>query len=196
MNNNSRGTITQLGSVLVVKNALVENVVTLFGESSHLLISYTVGESDEVTFVELLRLNINSNTVLMDSSGARICICDIHKGVWISSIFSPVMTRSIPPQSNAFLIIVQTDSPCTLRVVNHEVIMTDIGNSFLYTKDPDNTNNEIIFTLSPSTQIRDKTGTPVTLDALYTGDMVKVIHANIQTASIPPQSPAVYIQLI
>lgn len=196
MNSDKRDTVTQCGNILFAENALVENVFTPIGETSHLLISYNVIGSNTMTFIELLRLNINSNTVLLDSFGSSICICEIQKGMLIDAIFSPVMTRSIPPQSNAFLIVLQTDSRFRLNAVAHQVIMVDADNNLLYTEDPDNLNSEIIFTISDRTSIRDATGFPITLQSLTPGQAVKIIHANFQTTSIPPQTTAFYIQLL
>jgi hypothetical protein len=196
MNSDKRGTVTQCGNILFAENALVENVFTPIGETSHLLISYNVIGSNTMTFIELLRLNINSNTVLLDSFGSSICICEIQKGMLIDAIFSPVMTRSIPPQSNAFLIVLQTDSRFRLNAVAHQVIMVDADNNLLYTEDPDNLNSEIIFTISDRTSIRDTTGFPISIQSLTPGQTVKIIHANLQTTSIPPQTAAFYIQLL
>lgn len=196
MSSDKRGTVTQCGNILFAENALVENVFTPMGETSHLLISYNVIGSNTMTFIELLRLNINSNTILLDSFGSSICICDIQKGMLIDAIFSPVMTRSIPPQSNAFLIILQTDSRFRLNAIAQQIVMVDIGNNLLYTEDPDNLDSEIIFTISDRTSIRDATGFPITLQSLTPGQAVKIIHANFQTTSIPPQTTAFYIQLL
>lgn len=196
MNSDKRDTVTQCGNILFAENALVENVFTPIGETSHLLISYNVIGSNTMTFIELLRLNINSNTVLLDSFGSSICICEIQKGMLIDAIFSPVMTRSIPPQSNAFLIVLQTDSRFRLNAVAHQVIMVDADNNLLYTEDPDNLNSEIIFTISDRTSIRDTTGFPISIQSLTPGQTVKIIHANLQTTSIPPQTAAFYIQLL
>lgn len=196
MNSDKRGTVTQCGNILFAENALVENVFTPIGETSHLLISYNVIGSNTMTFIELLRLNINSNTVLLDSFGSSICICEIQKGMLIDAIFSPVMTRSIPPHSNAFLIVLQTDSRFRLNAVAHQVIMVDADNNLLYTEDPDNLNSEIIFTISDRTSIRDTTGFPISIQSLTPGQAVKIIHANLQTTSIPPQTAAFYIQLL
>lgn len=196
MNSNKRGTVTQCGNILFAENALVESVFTPIGETSHLLISYNVIGANSMTFIELLRLNINSNTVLLDSFGSSICICEIKKGMFIDAIFSPVMTRSIPPQSNAFLIVLQTDPRFHLNAISHQVIMLDAANKLLYTEDPNTINSEIKFSISDKTSIRDTTGFPISIESLTPGQAVKIIHANFQTFSDPPQTTAFYIQLL
>lgn len=196
MNSDKRGTVTQCGNILFAENALVENVFIPMGETSHLLISYNVTGPNTMTFIELLRLNITSNTVLLDSFGSSICICDIQKGMLVNAIFSPVMTRSIPPQSNAFLIVAQTDPRFSMNVVEHQIIMVDIEHKLLYTEDPNTVNSEITFTISDTTAIRDTTGFPVTIQSLAPGQAVKIIHANFQTTNVPPQTTAFYIQLM
>lgn len=196
MNSDKRGTVTQCGNILFAENALVENVFTPMGETSHLLISYNVIGANTMTFIELLRLNITSNTVLLDSFGSSICICEFQKGMLIDAIFSPVMTRSIPPQSNAFLIVLQTDPRFHVNAITHQVIMADIDNNLLYTEDPNTANSEIRFSISDTTAIRDTTGFPISIQSLTPGQAVKIIHANFQTFSIPPQTSAFYIQLL
>ncbi|MBA4700893.1 MAG: hypothetical protein H2212_15835 [Ruminococcus sp.] len=74
--------------------------------------------------------------------------------------------------------------------------MVDADNNLLYTEDPDNLNSEIIFTISDRTSIRDTTGFPISIQSLTPGQTVKIIHANLQTTSIPPQTAAFYIQLL
>lgn len=196
MNNDNRGTISQQGNIMRVDNALVEEVYAHNRTTGHLLISYAVPKSNRMTSIELLRLNISRDAVILNSLGLRICLCDIRKGMWVDSIFSPIMTRSIPPQSNAFLVVARRDLQSSLSVTTDRIAMVDVNHNFLYTGNPNNINSQIRFVISDSTVISDRNGTPISLHTLRPGQMVRVTHSNFQTASIPPQTPAFHVQLL
>jgi len=74
--------------------------------------------------------------------------------------------------------------------------MIDVNNNFLYTGNPNNVDSQIRFVIPNSTIISDQNGNPIDLDSLQQGQMVRVTHANFQTASIPPQTTAFHVQLI
>ncbi len=195
MNNEIRGSITQQGNLMLVENALIENVYDS-GTTGYILVSHAVEGINEMTFIELLRLNINKNTVLLTTFGEPMCLCDIHKGMWADAIFSPIMTRSIPPQSNAFLVIARTEFQSSVNVTTDRIAYMEPENNFLYTGDPDDINTQMRFVITDTTSIRDSLGNPITIDELHSGQLVRVTHANFQTASIPPQTTAFYIQLL
>lgn len=196
MNNDNRGTISQQGSIMRVDNALVEEVSTQNRTTGHLLISYAVPKSNRMTSIELLLLNISRNTVILNSLGLRMCLSDIRTGMWIDSIFSPIMTRSIPPRSNAFLVVARRELQSSVSVTTDRIAMIDANNNFLYTGSPNNSNSQVRFVISNSTVISDRNGNPVNLHLLRPGQMVRVTHSNFQTASIPPQTTAFHVQLL
>ena len=197
MNNNiadPRGTITQNGNVMRVDNALVEEVSTIGRDTGHLLISYAVPRPNGMTSIEVLQLNVSRNTVIMNPFGVSMCLCDIHEGMWIDALFSPIMTRSIPPQSRAFLIVARRQVQPSMNIITDRVAMVDLNNRFLYTGNPRNINTQMRFVISNATVILDRNGNPISLRFIRPGQMVRVTHANFQTASIPPQTTAFYVQ--
>ncbi|OYP57947.1 hypothetical protein C8E03_11654 [Lachnotalea glycerini] len=196
MNNDNRGTISQQGNIMRIDNALVEEVSAPNRATGYLLVSYAVLKPKGMTSIQLLRLNIGRNTVILNSFGLSMCLCDIRKGMWIDSLFSPIMTRSIPPQSSAFLIVARRELKSSVSVTTDRIAMVDVNNNFLYTGNPNNINSQIRFALSNSTTISDRNGNPVSLRSLRPGQMVRVTHANFQTASIPPQTTAFHVQLL
>lgn len=200
MVNNSadnRGTITQNGSILQVENALVEEVVTTGRNAGHIIISYAVPRRNGGTSIELFRLNVSSNTIILNSLGLPTNLSEIRKGMWIDARFSPLITRSNPPQSNAFLIRVRRQvQPPASSVTTDRVASVDVVNGFLYTGDPRNINRQTRFVVTNSTAILDRNGNPISLWAIRPGQMVRITHANFQTASIPPQTTAFSIQLV
>lgn len=189
-----RGTIMQSGNIMHVDNAFVEEVSITNCSRGYLLVSYAVPGPNGIISIELLRLNVNKNTIIMNAFGTHIHLCDIHEGMWIDSLFSSAMTRSIPPQSSAFLIIARRQTQPSASVTTDRVAMVDVNNGFLYTGNPHIINTQMRFVISDTTVILDRNGNLIPLRAIRPGQMVRVIHANFQTASIPPQTTAFYVQ--
>lgn len=197
MNNDPRGTIVQQGNTLRIDNALVEEAFCLNNSTGNLLISYAMPEANMITSIQTLQLNINRNTIIVDSFGRNVNLCNIQVGMWINAIFSPRMTRSIPPQSNALMIIVQRQAQQNApSVTTDRIAFVDLCNHFVYTGNPNNPNSQIRFVVSNTTPITDQFGRPIRINSLRPGQMVRVTHESFMTASIPPQTTALRIQLI
>jgi len=113
----------------------------------------------------------------------------------VDAVFSTIMTRSYPPQSNAFSITVKTpEMPYDVTV--DRIIDIDLDNNFLYTGDPNDMLNQMRFVITDSTVILDRRGNRIQLENLRLGQMVRVEHATFQTASIPPQTTAFLVQIL
>lgn len=106
MNNDPRGIMTQLGNFTFIDHALIEEVSCSNDFFSEILVSYAVRENNN-TSIQTIRLNLNQRTVVLDESGQSICLCCLRPGMWVSVILSSQMTRSNPPQANAFLVAIQ-----------------------------------------------------------------------------------------
>lgn len=196
MNNDERGTIYQQGNIMRVDNALVEDVFSRNGQIGYILISHTIPGPNGVMSSDTLRLNINESTVIVNSFGLNICLCNIIPGMRIDAIFSPAMTRSIPPQTNAFFVMTQTEVQPPSSVSTDHIVNVDIDNGFVYTGIADNIYSQTRYVVSDSTSIVNRNGNPVSIRALRPGQLVRIIHANFQTASIPPQTTAFNIQIL
>ena len=190
MSNDPRGTIIQQGNIMRIDNALVEEVFCYDNSVGHILISYAVRDADQVTSIQTLRLNTGRNTVILNMFGRRINACQLRKGMWINAVFSSRMTRSIPPQANAFLIIVKRNPRPQNNTTDGRIASVDPRNRFLITGNPDDINSQIRYTISDDTVILNRFGNPIPLRALRPGQMVRITHADFQTASIPPQTAA------
>ena len=196
MSNDPRGTIIQQGNIMRIDNALVEEVFCYDNSVGHILISYAVRDADQVTSIQTLRLNTGRNIVILNMFGRRINACQLRKGMWINAVFSSRMTRSIPPQANAFLIIVKRNPRPQNNTTDGRIASVDPRNRFLITGNPDDINSQIRYTISDDTVILNRFGNPIPLRALRPGQMVRITHADFQTASIPPQTAAYRIQII
>lgn len=193
-----RGTMVRAGNIMRIDNALVEDVSASGPGSAtgFVLVSYAVPRQNGMISIELIRLNVGRNTAVINSLGQPVCLCDIRKGMWVDALFSPAMTRSIPPQSNAIMIVVRRQNDPSMSVTTDRVARVDVANGFLYTGSIGNINSQTRFVVTNNTVILGRDGSPIRLMAIRPGQIVRVTHANFQTASIPPQTTAFYIQVI
>lgn len=196
MSYDNRGTMSQTGSVMRIDNALVEEISSSNRDSGYIVLSYAIPEANGTIFIDLLRLNISRRTVILNSFGLPMCLCDIREDMWIDAVFSPAMTRSIPPQSNAFLIVARREPQSSVTVTTDWIAKIDADNRFLYTGNPYDINSQIRFVVSDSTSVNDRNGNPIDFRSLRSGQMVSITHPDFMTASIPPQTTAYHIQLL
>nr|WP_288824844.1 hypothetical protein [uncultured Clostridium sp.] len=194
-NEDARGMITVSGSIMEVQNALVEDMFTSNSRTGYLLISYADPGENDMLNIELIQLNIGWDTLLIDQFGEVISLCSITKGTYVNATFSSVMTRSIPPQSNAYRIIAMVDTT-SYRITTDRIVWVDTDNHFIYTGNPNDESEQIRFVISSATQIMDEDGKPLTDVDLKPGKMIRIKHASFQTASIPPQTTAFEIELL
>lgn len=156
--NDVRGTIIQKGNLMVLDNAYVEEAVFYNDFSGYILVSYYVTDANQNVSLQNLRLNIGRNTAVMNSAGQCLNLSSIKEGSLVDAVFSPAMTRSIPPQSSAYLIMVSDNQGQSESVTTARITYTDAANYLIYTGDPYNPNNQTIFVVTPSTLIYDASG--------------------------------------
>ncbi len=196
MYDDPRGTITQQGYFMRIDNALVEEVSCQNRNNGYMIVSYVIPQNDGSVSIENLRLNLNRNTVVLNAYGRNICACCVQKGMWINVVFSSRLTRSIPPQSNAYFVTVQ-QSPQPASVISiGRIAYIDPENRFLYTGNINNINSQTRYVVTDDTVILDEFGNPAPLERLGPGELVQITHADFQTASIPPQTTAYQIQVL
>jgi len=190
-----RGSITQVGSILQINNALVEDVYTSNSRTGYVIVSYSAPGQNEMVYIELLQLNIGWDTILVNQFGDPISLCTINKGMWVNAEFSSAMTKSIPPQSKAYRMVAILQKPL-FRITTDRIVSVDAQNGFLNTGNPVDKADQMRFIVSQATEILDQNNNPIPLSSLKPGQLVKIEHANFQTASIPPQSIAYRIKMI
>lgn len=191
------GTIRQVGRMLQIHNAVVDEVFLINNNTGYLDILYANYEQNEA-ISESLRLNVTISTVILNSYGYHIFLSDIEEGMLVDSLFSPINVGLTPPQVDADLIVARTYDHPPLSFVIDRIAKVDIDNSFLYTGDPNNTDNQIKFNISNITTIRDKDSNPVPLRSLHPGLLVDVIvaHTNFQNTIIPNEADALHVQVL
>ncbi|WP_313182305.1 hypothetical protein [Lacrimispora sp.] len=192
---NDLGTITQMGRILQVNNAMVTEVFTRSRVTGYIDIIYSQSVQNE-TISEPLRLNASFYTDVLNPSGQHICLCDIEEGMVVDALFSPIMEWRIPPQANAYLIVAREYGQPSFDSTTAQITVVDIDDFLFYTYDPDNPGDQIEFHIATKATVRDKNGYPVPFRTLYPGLLVNVIHSEIQTEVIPYQAVAFHIQIL
>lgn len=188
------GTITPLGQILQVNNALVTDVFFRSRTTGHLDILYA--NEQNKTISQSLRLHVSLYTDILNSLGEHMCLCDIQEGMLIDSLFSPIMERRDPPQANAYLIIARESGQPSLNTTTDQIAKVDMVNFIFYTGDPDNMEDQIKFSVRSTTTILDKNGNPLPFRSLRPGLLVNVTHSNVQTRDSSRQAEAFHIQLL
>ncbi|MBE7718892.1 MAG: hypothetical protein E7243_05170 [Lacrimispora celerecrescens] len=194
-NMGKRGSIKKTGSILRIENALVEDIYTPNSRTGYILVSYVTPSQNEMVYIDLLRLNIGWDTILINQFGDPISLCVVRKGMWVNAEFSAAMTRSIPPQSRAYRVVAMVQKPL-FRTTTDRIASVDIENSFINTGDPEDETDQIKFVISGATEILDQNDNPILISDLKPGQLVRIEHSNFQSASIPPQSTAYRIKLV
>ncbi len=191
------GTITLVGRILQVHNAVVEEVFLIDNTTGYLDIIYANYEQNEA-ITQSLRLNVDINTVILNSFGYHISLSDIEEGMLVDSLFSPIKQGVAPPQADADLIVARTYDQPPLSFIIDRIAKVDIDNSLLFTGDPNDADNQIRFNISDITTIRDKDSNPVPLRSLHPGLLVDVLvaHTNFQNAVIPNEADALHVQIL
>lgn len=194
MGNNDVFSLRRRVNVIFANNAIIEEI-SRDNRTSYVTISYEAMDANCMTNMSVVRLVVNRNTVIRDQFGQPMSVNDLREGMLVNAEFSSAMTRSIPPQANAYRITVLNQNEAFV-ITEDTVIGVDPRNNFLLTGDPYNMYDQMRFVVNESTVIRDRRGNRIRLTDLRPGQVVRVEHANFQTASIPPQTTAFSIQVI
>ena len=137
MTQDPRGMIQQQGNIMRIDNAFVEEVSNPdFSSTGFIIISYAAPGAGRSVTIQTLQLNVSRNTVILNSRGQRLSLYRIRKGMWVNVVFSARQTRSIPPQANAYLIIVRQDIQQPTDFTIARIASVDPENGFLVTGNP------------------------------------------------------------
>ena len=188
-------------NVIHVKDAIIEEI---FHEdrTSYVTISYGVLDDYNTINMTLLRLVVDRNTVIRDMRGRNITVSDLRVGNVVDASFSSAMTRSIPPQSSAYMITVVREyvnpypESNISYIVEDRIIEVDTTNNFVLTGIRDDIMTQMRFVVNNNTDIYDRRQNRIRLRDLRPGQMIRVEHANFMTLSIPPQTTAYQIWVL
>lgn len=187
--------------VINIQDAIIEEII-YDNRVSYVTISYGVLNDFNMINMTLVRLVVDENTTIRSRQGRNITAMDLRVGNVVDASFSAVMTRSIPPQSRAYMITVvqgqlnPNPDQCFSNIVEDRIMEIDINNNFIYTGVQDDIFSQIRFVVSNKTDIFDRIGNRIRLRDLRPGKMIRVEHADFMTASIPPQTTAFRIWVL
>lgn len=185
--------ISRFGNVTRIDDARIEEV-SCSSTPQSILISYPAGWGMQRQRVQL---NINQNTVILNPFGRSVSTCSLRPGMVVNAVVSSAMTRSIPPQTSAFILVVQGGSrPYASMTTTARILYYDPMNRLLYTGQAGDINSQMVFVVTNATSIVDRSGHPGNTSLLRSGQTARITHANFQTASIPPQTTAFRIQML
>lgn len=142
-----------------------------------------------------VRLVVNQETAIFDERGRNIRAGELERGMTVDANFSSAMTRSIPPQAQAFLIRVTGRVNRSVTTIGR-IVEVNTRNNFLLVLRNQNPTSAVRFNITRDTVILDPFGRRTSLSSMRPGFRVRVEHASFMTASIPPQTTAFTVQVI
>jgi hypothetical protein len=191
---NQRYRPTQTDEVIRVEDAVIEEIF-VDNAIGYVTISYGVMDNAGMIHVNLIRLVVDQDTIIQDQFGTGLELWDLREGMRVEAEFSSVMTRSIPPQSRAYRIMVRALGD-SFNVKIDRVVRIDTNFDFLYTGNPGDEADQMRFVITDATVILDREGNRIRLERIRPGQLVRVEHATFQTPSIPPQTTAFRVQVL
>ena len=144
---------------------------------------------------QTVRLLVRPRTVILNANGDPANVSALRVGMLVNASFSSEMTRSIPPQANAYLIRIVREAPRENITVGRIVETNQRNRSFMTISDRD-FSTIIRFNVAENARIIDRFGRNVNFSRLTPGMRVRVRHADFMTASIPPQTTAFEVQIL
>lgn len=175
-------------------SAVVEEVTWERG-TAYVLISYDPCPACGNASTARVRLVVGRDTDIYDEWGRAVRARELQRGMTVDASFSAAMTRSIPPQAQAYFIRILARAGQT-ETTSGRIMDVDTRNSFILVWTGQNAASAIRFNISADTVILDFFGRRIPLSALRRGLRVRVEHAPYMTASIPPQTNAFTVQLM
>lgn len=142
-----------------------------------------------------VRLVVNQNTAIIDERGRNMRAGELARGMTVDASFSSAMTRSVPPQAQAFVIRMIRRPNQTVTTVGR-ILEVNTRNNYILVLRNQNPSSVIRVNISNNTVILDIFGRRTGISSLRAGFRVRVEHASSTTASIPPQTTAFTVQVI
>lgn len=135
-------------------------------------------------------VNVTENTAITDESGKAFDIANLEVGQVLEVVYDDIMTRSLPPMTNALEIIVKNSE--------NKVVVTDVVASVekdedfvqIIVGDEKEVASMTAFNLSEDVKIKFLNGEDAKIDDIEAGMEITVVASSISTKSIPQQRTA------
>lgn len=180
-------------SIINISDALIDNI-SFQNNTAFVTISYADRANCQRS-EQTVRLVVGDNTLIFDERGNTIPVTELRTGMTVNAAFSSAMTRSIPPQSEAFMIRI-VRRPVPANVTTGRIIDIDRRNRSFTALAEGNRAGVIRFNVPIDALVLDMAGRPMDFSRLMPGLRVRVRHASFMTASIPPQTTASEVRVI
>ena len=175
--------------VIHISNGMIEDI-TRERNNTFVTISYMSGRNRLS-----VRMVIGPRTLIRNQNNVPIPASALRVGMTVNAVVSSAMTRSIPPQAQAFIITIVRNEMQNEFTVGRILEIDRENRNFTTIRDRD-FNSIIQFNVDDNVQVFDRMGRPIRFSRLMPGMMVWVRHANFMTASIPPQTTAFEIRVL
>ena len=158
-------------------------------------IRITISYREEEGREQLVELVLEERTIILGLNGNEVSDAVLTEGMTVSAVFSGNMTRSIPPQSTAYVIVI-TSFPSNEEITRGIILKVDRPNRSFIVSNENDLSSILQFNVSKETIILNRFGRPMDFLGLNPGMRVQVRHPNFTTSSIPPQTAAFEIRVI
>lgn len=178
-------------STMQIVNGTIENISF---DNNNTLLTVTYRERPRQQ-QQTVRLVVSDNTVILDERGNTLRARNLRTGMTINATISSAMTRSIPPQANAFVIQI-VRRPMRDNITVGRIVNVDRQSRTFTTIRDGNLSSLIRFNVPEDARIFDRLGRQTNFARLVPGTPVRVRHAAFMTASIPPQTTAFEVRIL
>lgn len=182
-------------NVIRVQDAIIQRIFVDNRRIGYVTISFKIINQFNMVFTNIVTLIVGPATIILDQYDQVFPFWNLREGMIVNADFSSKMTRSIPPQSQAFRIIVSHKNwPYNVKV--DKVMEVDVKDRFLYTGNVNDIYSQMRFVVTKTAIIMNRRGNRITLGDIRPGQTVRIEHATFQTDSIPPQTTAFSVQVL
>lgn len=179
--------------VTFISNGTIESIRR---ENNNTLVTVSYREfANNRISEQTIRIVVGRNTTVLDENGNIVPASTLTEGMMINAAVSSAMTRSIPPQTGAFLVRI-VNRPRENNVITGRILEVDRENGSFTVASGNNPSSVTRFNLSDDAVILDRNGRRINFGRLLPGMRVRVRHANFMTASIPPQTTAFEVRVL
>jgi hypothetical protein len=144
---------------------------------------------------ETMVLNLTGKTQIVNHEGKKISLSDVRVGMEVKAFYGPQVAMSLPAQSNASYIIVDTKEPVKEVLGTEGVITRTNGSQLTVVGKGLGTygQQQVILNITDDTRIEDRNGVKLSKDALKENVLVEASYGPMMTFSIPPMTNATKI---
>ena len=176
-----------------ISNGTIQDI-SFERDTSFVTVSYRDEQSSQGN-EQTIRLVVRPRTVILNPNGIPVPATTLRIGMIINASVSSAMTRSIPPQAEAYFVEIVRGGAGSSTTVGRIVDIDRNNRSFMTISDGDFT-SVIRFNVPQNTPITNRMGRSMEFSGLVPGMRVEVRNANFMTASIPPQTTALEIKVL